>query len=406
MRNIITSLAIILSVHSVHAQVSGPTQYSRWSVGAYAQNLFDIRNNSMDDLSNGFSGEDMYGMNGDKTSLDLGIGARVKYSASSLISVDASATFGTMTGANQVEYYRSSISNYMLGANISLLWGGSKAQYTWIPYARFALGTSNYSCTRYLVMDDVAFNETSGNTLTADMGLGIRYYINDKWALMLESVYTRVSTDGWDGYDYGTGSDEMIRTSLGISYTFGSHANLDRKSAFHSEEIDIMSARMTQLEDKVILLSDDVAQAREASRANAMRLAKLRSSNDSTSQYVLAEVEKRYFAEQAAKEAAENMKSVYFDFNSAILNTESRNTLEAFVSALEEGAVISVQAFSDEVGNDAANIEIRSKRQESVINYLIDNGVARENIKVIPWNGVYTGVPNYDRRVEFTTVEN
>lgn len=407
MRNIVTSLILLLSVQTMHAQDSEPAKYGRWSIGGYAQHLYDVKYTSMDDLSNGFSGEDMYGLNGAKTQLDLGVGARVKYSATPLISLDASATFGSMSGANQVEYYRSNVSNYMLGTNISLLWGGNKAQYSWVPYARFAIGGSKYASTRYLVMDDVAFNETSGWTLTSDMGLGMQYYITDHWSLMFESVYTVVATDAWDGYDYGTGSDEMIRTSIGVMYTFGSNPNLDRKSAFHDPEVARMSARMTQLEDKMLLMNADVAEAKATSQANALRLAKLRASQDSMSQAILAEVEARYFADQKAKEDMMNMKSVYFDFNSSVLHTASRETLHAYVLSLDvkNGDRVQLQAFSDEVGNAQANIDIRKKRIESVKNYLIDNGIPSDKIEILPWNGEYTGVPNYDRRVELSIVK-
>lgn len=394
-------LTMGMGVQLLHAQ-SPITSYDRWSVGLFGQQLYDVKFNSRDNLNNGFSGEDMYGMNGDKTHLDLGIGARVKYSASPILSLDLSGTIGSMTGANQVEYYKSEVSFYSLGADVSLLWGGNKSNYRWIPYARFALGVGSYTSTRYFISDDVPFSTTKGNSLATDLGLGVQYYINNRWSLFLQSVYTVVATDAWDGYNYGTGTDQMIRTSFGLSYTFGRGKNLDRKSAFYNEKIDILNSNMANLEEAISNVNSDLQKTKQSVERNDVEIQKIKIVQDSMSAAILAEVERKYFQAQGEKEAKLNLKSVYFDFNSSSLDQESILVLDLLVLANQYNDTIKfqIQGFSDEIGDEESNRKIRFNRVAAVSGYLKSKGIPESSIVIIPWNGIYTGVAKFDRRVE------
>jgi hypothetical protein len=233
MRTSLLPLAFLaLGGPSVFAQSEETPSANRWSLGLYGQHLYDVRYTFQDDLFNGFSGEDPSGLNGSKTLFDQGLGLRTKYSATPMLSLDATWTTGSMSGANQVEYYRSKVNFVMLGANYALRLSNQVGLYRWLPYARLALGASTYQSTRYFVTDDVPFVSTEGLTFTSDLGLGMRYYINDRWSLIGEWVLTAVATDAWDGYDYDSGRDEMIRSSFGVSYTFGKGVNVDRMPGF------------------------------------------------------------------------------------------------------------------------------------------------------------------------------
>ena len=73
--------------------------YNRLSVGLKAMHLYDLRFNSYDDLQNGFSGEDMFGLNGQKTRFDMAFGLEAAYQFSPVLSVDVYGAMGNMTGA-------------------------------------------------------------------------------------------------------------------------------------------------------------------------------------------------------------------------------------------------------------------------------------------------------------------
>lgn len=395
---IISIFTLTLGLPSLQAQVEDAPATNRWSVGIYGQHLYDVRYTSMDDLANGFSGEDMYGLHG-KTSFDQGLGLRAKYSATPMLSLDASWTMGTMTGANQVEYYRSGVNFFMVGANYALRPSNQTGLYRWVPYARFALGAGTYNSTRYFNLDDVAFATTEGVTLASDFGLGMRYYISDRWSLNAESVWTLVATDAWDGYNYGTGREEMIRTSLGVSYTFGKGVNLDRMPAFKDGRVDGLVEVLGELQSSVSKLSGDVDRL---AKAQAQAEKKSANRQDSLAKALMAEVEKRFADAQKAKESEQNLGTVYFAFNRADLNAEALAFLNKIASELnaDGSRKVQVQAFSDEVGNSVSNERIRRRRERAVVEFLLSKGVRKNQIESLPWNGSYTGVDTFDRRAE------
>lgn len=382
----------------MYAQVEDAPSANRWSVGLYGQHLYDVRYTSMDDLANGFSGEDMYGLHG-KTSFDQGLGLRAKYSATPMLSLDASWTMGTMTGANQVEYYRSNVNFFMLGSNYALRPSNQTGLYRWVPYARFAVGAASYDATRYFNLDDVAFARAEGLTLVSDLGVGLRYYISDRWSLNTESVWTLVATDAWDGYNYGTGREEMLRTSFGVSYTFGKGVNLDRMPGFKDGRVNGLMAELAELETAVSKLNSQMAKVDDK-----LKTAEKRSEarQDSAAKALMAEVEARFAAAQKAKESAQNLGTVYFAFNRSDLNAEALTFLRQIAAELAANPAhkVEVQAFSDEVGNAASNERIRRRRERAVVEFLLANGARKNQISALPWNGSYTGIDTFDRRAE------
>ena len=400
MRSSLLTLAFLaLGGPSVFAQAEEAPTANRWSLGIFGQHLYDVRYTSQDDLANGFSGEDPFGMNGSKTLFDQGLGLRAKYSATPMLSLDASWTMGSMSGANKVEYYRSKVDFFMLGANYALRPSNQVGLYRWVPYARFAIGASAYQSTRYFLTDDIAFASTDGLTLTSDLGLGLRHYISDRWSLNGEVVWTTVATDAWDGYNYGTGRDEMIRTSLGVSYTFGKGVNVDRMPGFKDGRVDGISAELADIESALTTLKSELNAVKAS---NAALVKAERQKQDSLASALMAAMEKRFMDAQKTKEVTQNLMTVYFGFNRAEISATDQALLSAIAAELVQDPArsVSLQAFSDEVGDAASNEKIRRGRERAVVSFLSKRGVKKSQLEVLPWNGSYTGIDHYDRRVE------
>ena len=66
--------------------------------------------------------------------------------------------------------------------------------------------------------DDVVFLENEVESIKTDIGFGVQYNYNDSISFNLDRSFNRVSDDGFDGWDDGTGNDKFIFTSIGISY--------------------------------------------------------------------------------------------------------------------------------------------------------------------------------------------
>ncbi len=399
MRLSLLTLAFLALGGPLFAQSEEYLTANRWSLGIYGQHLYDVRYTSQDDLANGFSGEDPFGLNGSKTLFDQGLGLRAKYSATPMLSLDASWTTGSMSGANQVEYYRSKVNFMMLGANYALRPSNQLGLYRWVPYARFALGAAAYQSTRYFLSDNVSFTAEEGLTLASDLGLGMRYYINDRWSLNGEVVWTTVATDAWDGYNYGTGRDEMIRSSFGVSYTFGKGVNADRMPGFKDGRVDGLVSELADVESALSALKAELVQVKAANSASSKAVTV---KQDSLASALMAAMEQRFLDAQKTKESTQNLITVYFGFNRAEISATDQGVLAGIAAELVQDAsrVVTIQAFSDEVGDSASNEKIRRGRERAVVGYLTKRGVRKTQIEVLPWNGSYTGIDHYDRRVE------
>jgi outer membrane protein OmpA-like peptidoglycan-associated protein len=223
--------------------------------------------------------------------------------------------------------------------------------------------------------------------------------LSDRFSLNAESVWTLVATDAWDGYNYGSGREELIRTSVGISYTLGKGVNLDRTPGFKDGRVKGLMDAYEELQSSVSKLSYDLNQAKKALLASE---AKSASRQDSVVKALLANVEMRFAEAQKAKESQQNIGTVYFAFDRSELNSEALELLKQVASELraDSGRKVEVQAFSDEVGSAASNERIRRRRERAVVEFLLVNGVRKSQVESLPWNGSYSGVDTHDRRAE------
>jgi outer membrane protein OmpA-like peptidoglycan-associated protein/opacity protein-like surface antigen len=233
----------------------------RFSLGLKLTHLYDLRYTSYDLLSSGFSASDPYGMNGSKTKFDLAAGLEMAYYFSPLFSMDLAYEKGKMTGANKSEYYESNVSFVTLGANIDLKRSLRTKEYNLVPYLRISIAHSTYDAERRFISDDAIIEGKNGNALQLGVGLGLKYHINNKWCLNLMSEFVTINTDAWDGYDYGTGKDQMIKSSLGLRYTFTKGKHVDRTLAWQDNRVDRMQSRIDdQVNTAIKSINDSVDQ--------------------------------------------------------------------------------------------------------------------------------------------------
>ena len=80
---------------------------------------------------------------------------------------------------------------------------------------------------------------------------------------------------------------------------------------------------------------------------------------------------------------AEKGAKVLFDFNKAVLKPEAKNQLAGVLQAAKEqpGVQVLIVGHTDGIGSDAYNLKLSQRRAESVVDYLVQNGVSRQNIQ-------------------------
>lgn len=76
------------------------------------------------------------------------------------------------------------------------------------------------------------------------------------------------------------------------------------------------------------------------------------------------------------------IENIFYDFNKATLRPESRQALDQLVQLLNENPNVTIElsAHTDSRGSDSYNEQLSQRRAESVVNYLIDSGIAADRL--------------------------
>jgi peptidoglycan-associated lipoprotein len=109
-----------------------------------------------------------------------------------------------------------------------------------------------------------------------------------------------------------------------------------------------------------------------------------------------------------------NLETVYFDFDSYLLSSESRDRLQRNAQWLRKNPVpnLQIEGHTDERGSDAYNLTLGERRAKSVMNYLVSLGVPAGSLAIISYGEEQPAEHGHgesawakNRRVEFSVVE-
>ncbi len=85
----------------------------------------------------------------------------------------------------------------------------------------------------------------------------------------------------------------------------------------------------------------------------------------------------------AATFKAQVVENIFYDFDKAVLRDESKVALDSMVLLLKEhpNIVVEMASHTDRVGSEKYNQGLSQRRAQSVVDYLIENGIPRERLK-------------------------
>jgi outer membrane protein OmpA-like peptidoglycan-associated protein/Tol biopolymer transport system component len=94
------------------------------------------------------------------------------------------------------------------------------------------------------------------------------------------------------------------------------------------------------------------------------------------------EIEEKICLEPIIKGTTINLRNIFFDFNKALLRSESELELERLVRFMGEYPEISVEisGHTDSEGDDEYNMKLSLKRAEAVYDYLIRKGISKDRL--------------------------
>ncbi len=99
----------------------------------------------------------------------------------------------------------------------------------------------------------------------------------------------------------------------------------------------------------------------------------------------LEEADAEYYVDfvLAAMMKPQVIENIFYDFDKASLRPASKKALDEMVKTLKENPYVTIElsAHTDRVGSDQYNDGLSQRRAQSVVDYLVKHGVARERLK-------------------------
>ncbi len=336
------------------------TSLKTYSAGIHVLHLFDLPASRFDNEMS----QDMRGLNGDKTQLDFGVDLYGEKQFTPLLGLQLGFRYARLSGANDLEYYRNRFSEVYLDGVFSLsnldLFHANTA---WNFYAKAGLGYGNYQAEQFLISDDAADDVNKGSFWESHLGAGVQYELNSYLRLELESNYNIAYTDGFDGYNYGSGSDPYLTTALGIAYTFGPK---EHKAMYATNYFG----------ESYVPAADNIA-AEELAAANASEIAALKKRMEEQdarlvqNERKLNEQDREIKVLKEAISTAKGSMSIYFDFDSAQLSREGKMKLAESLP-VDKALALELTAYADNYGSNDYNQKLKQKRAESVKGFLVE----------------------------------
>lgn len=405
-KRILAITAFTAATIAVNAQVQTQElpkpKYNRFAIGLRATHLYDVYFKGYEQLNNGFKSEDLQGLNGDKTKFDMAFGLDLTYFFTPMFSMDAAFDIGKMTGSNSLNYYESDVRFYTLGGNIDLKGAARTKQYKFVPYVRLSLAFSEYDVKQMLKSDDGILGEVNDNCFQTGVGLGMRYHFSNKLLLNLSTEFVSSYTDAWDGYDYGAGQDYMIKTNLGLRYTFGKNQHIDRMPLFQDKPVVIpnivtVKSETTSVNDSISKLKNDIDALRRemneklAQRDTAYVPQTIIMPDTASRQTVVVATPVRPQRSQGTGDIDKvrqmmliEMHTIDFAKGSALLDDEDKNTLSRIARIMRDNPEFNVtlNGYCDQDGSITLNETLAKQRSQSAANYLVGKGVDRNRLTI------------------------
>lgn len=381
MKKLVALILVTASFYTVQAQSGGTDLNDKlkpWSFGLRGMHVYDLPSYRFD----GPLAQDMYGLNGPKTSFDLGFEAYVEYMFNPLVGLQLSHRRASITGASDVEYYSGSFN--LTGLDGIFIWNNlnpGMVNRRWNVYTKLGLGYGAYDSEQFLLADDAPDQANEDNFWGGRVGMGLQYELNNSWRIDLEVLYNVAYDDGFDGFNEAAGSDTYLTSALGVAYTFGSKEKKPTYTVdyFGADYLNVQGQTQDSTpmvnQSKIEDLSNNLSEQKEELEEKESKISSL---ND----------ELKALKEEAAKSKASlaNVEEVYFAFDSDRLSAEAKKSLSRIAQRKPSRMVLT--AYADKVGSDEYNNDLKQRRAEAVKAFLMQLGMDSAQISIEMGNAV------------------
>lgn len=167
----------------------------------------------------------------------------------------------------------------------------------------------------------------------------------------------------------GCATKKFVRQEITTSET-KTNQKIDQETAKLSGQINELSALNKQLSSRIEQVSDR-ASAADAKAEEAKGIGLDAKKDAQAANAGVADLRTKF--ENRNNFALVDTKNVLFGFNRADLTAESKATLDevARMVAGNKNAVLTLEGYTDSIGDDTYNIALSEKRVKSVVRYLV-----------------------------------
>ena len=166
-----------------------------------------------------------------------------------------------------------------------------------------------------------------------------------------------------------------IQHAVGVVYRFKAEKELTKKG---QEKLDLIK----ELEKETNRINDSIALSNKLEEEKRLLADQLEKEKEEAR---LAQIVKEKAREQERKDiqnAIDALKDIYFGFDLSNITSTSSKILDNLISILNKNSelVIEITSHTDSRGNDDYNKKLSERRLKSTLNYLFENGIAKERI--------------------------
>ena len=210
-------LSSILILFIVGITMRAKAQNQSFNVGVQTGSIYDIGTGVIRQ-SNGVADVDLKGWKGDYAKFDLGYGLTASLDIKTRFALGFDILFGQITGQSEEQYYESSLGIYDLSFRTYFRPHTDKSRVR--GYVSLGMGITSYDAERYFVLDNGLFSKTNGVGLNNSVELGLMIGLSKTVKLQISSGILHTYSDALDGYDNLKSGDPIMRTNIGLVYSF------------------------------------------------------------------------------------------------------------------------------------------------------------------------------------------
>lgn len=434
----------------LQAQVQEEKKYnSGFALGVNASHLYEFRMASYDQLESGFLVEGTRGMYGDKTAFDLGYGLDLSYFLSSKWNLELYYQNASMTGANDIEFYKANMNLFGIASNYDIFSFTQKQEQNLVPYVRASLSYMQFESERRFVLDESLQSERDDNTWMVGLGAGLRYHITDQIQVNLHAEYSTAFNDAITGWDYGRARTHFLRTTLGVKYTLGKGKHINRQRANTNLELtekiedlenfigqakpqqatspqvpasnvpttpsstsekpakpenqkEQLPANNQSLETIITELSSlKVRQAQLEDELN-----KLKNASGATEQKQVTQASSPVLKSSSTRSEGVYAGALFYNQNQSNLTVEHQKELVKIIALVKfNQGKVQISSFPKSNSNTDTSIEVWNERYNKIKSFLMKNGIKENQIQNIKWEVIENEIsPELNRRVDVVVI--